>query len=112
MRPWIVWTTGLLAYIVAVLDRTTLLVAHQRCNRLTRLEDGHQTATRGEEVIVYAGAQVPAGLLLDRFGSKALIVAGATLMASGQLVLAFTESLPTAIGARAVVGLGDAFTFI
>jgi MFS family permease len=55
---------------------------------------------------------VPAGLLLDRFGSKALILAGAALMASGQLVLAFTESLPTAIAARAVVGLGDAVTFI
>src|SRR6185312_402774 len=37
---------------------------------------------------------------------------GAALMAFGQLVLAFTESLPAAIGARAVVGLGDAFTFI
>ena len=27
MRPWIVWATGLLAYIVAVLDRTTLGVS-------------------------------------------------------------------------------------
>jgi MFS family permease len=33
-------------------------------------------------------------------------------MASGQLVLAFTESLPVAIAARAVLGLGDALTFI
>ena len=64
------------------------------------------------QVVVYAGAQVPAGLLLDRFGSKALIVSGAALMAAGQLMLAFTESLPAAIAARAVVGLGDAVTFI
>jgi MFS family permease len=62
--------------------------------------------------VVYAAAQVPAGLLLDRFGSRALIVAGAALMATGQLVLALTSSLPLAIGARAVVGLGDALTFI
>ena len=33
-------------------------------------------------------------------------------MASGQLLLAFTESLPAAVAARAVVGLGDAVTFI
>src|SRR6185369_14753987 len=31
---------------------------------------------------------------------------------SCQLLLAFTESLPTAVAARAVVGLGDAVTFI
>jgi sugar phosphate permease len=33
-------------------------------------------------------------------------------MATGQLALALTTSLPLAIGARAVVGLGDAVTFI
>jgi len=50
--------------------------------------------------------------LLDRFGSKAMILTGGTLMVTGQLTLALTESLPVAIAARAVVGLGDAFTFI
>ncbi|WP_170981341.1 nitrate/nitrite transporter [Mycolicibacterium sp. CR10] len=112
MRPWIVWTTGLLAYIVAVLDRTTLgvsgLAAADRFSAGPTLLSTFVVL----QVVVYAGAQVPAGLLLDRFGSKALIVSGATLMASGQLVLAFTESLPAAIAARAVVGLGDAVTFI
>lgn len=112
MRPWIVWTTGLLAYIVAVLDRTTLgvsgLAAAERFSAGPTLLSTFVVV----QVVVYAGAQVPAGLLLDRFGSKALIVSGATVMASGQLVLAFTESLPTAIAARAVVGLGDAVTFI
>ena len=64
------------------------------------------------QVVVYASAQIPAGLLLDRFGSKVMILSGGALMVVGQLALAFTESLPAAIGARAVVGLGDAFTFI
>ncbi len=112
MRPWIVWATGLLAYIVAVLDRTTLgvsgLAAADRFSAGPTLLSMFVVL----QVVVYAGAQVPAGLLLDRFGSKALIVSGAALMASGQLFLAFTESLPTAIAARAFVGLGDAVTFI
>ena len=51
-------------------------------------------------------------MLLDKLGSKTLIVAGAALMAAGQLTLAFTTALPVAIAARAVLGLGDALTFI
>ena len=112
MRPWIVWTTGLLAYIVAVLDRTTLGVSGLAAADRFSTGPGLLSTFVVLQVVVYAGAQIPAGVLLDRFGSKALIAAGGVLMASGQLVLAFTESLPMAIGARAVVGLGDAVTFI
>src|SRR3954468_23009751 len=107
-----VWATGLLAYVVAVLDRTTLgvsgLAAADRFDASPSLLSTFVVL----QVVVYAAAQVPAGVLLDRFGSRILIVAGAALMASGQLLLALTESLPLAIGARAVVGLGDAVTFI
>ncbi len=112
MRPWIVWATGLLAYIVAVFDRTTLGVSGLAAAE--RFSAGPTVLSMFVvlQVVVYACAQVPAGLLLDRYGSRVLIVSGATLMASGQLALAFTESLPAAVAARAVVGLGDAVTFI
>ena len=112
VRPWIVWATGLLAYIVAVLDRTTLGVSGLDAADRFGASPSVLSTFVVLQVVVYAGAQVPAGLLLDRFGSKALIVSGAAVMASGQLVLAFTESLPAAVAARAVVGLGDAVTFI
>ena len=112
MRPWIVWATGLLAYIVAVLDRTTLGVSGLDAADRFGASPSLLSTFVVLQVVVYAGAQVPAGLLLDRFGSKALIFSGAAVMASGQLLLAFTESLPAAVAARAVVGLGDAVTFI
>ncbi|OBC01082.1 MFS transporter [Mycobacterium sp. 852013-50091_SCH5140682] len=112
MRPWIVWATGLLAYIVAVLDRTTLGVSGLQAADRFAANPSVLSSFVVLQVIVYAGAQVPAGLLLDRFGSRILIVSGAGLMATGQLVLALSESLPAAFAARAVVGLGDAVTFI
>ncbi|MGV0716924.1 MFS transporter [Mycolicibacterium sp. XJ662] len=112
MRPWIVWATGLFAYIVAVLDRTTLGVSGLEAANRFQASPSVLSTFVVLQVVVYACAQVPAGVLLDRFGSKTLIIAGATLMASGQFALAFTESLPAAIGARAVLGLGDAVTFI
>lgn len=112
MRAWIVWSTGVLAYIVAVLDRTTLGVSGLDAANRFSASPGVLSTFVVLQVIVYAAAQIPAGLLLDRFGSKVMILSGATLMVAGQLALAFTVSLPTAIAARAVVGLGDAFTFI
>ncbi|WP_197374978.1 MFS transporter [Mycolicibacterium baixiangningiae] len=112
MRPWIVWATGLLAYIVAVMDRTTLGVSGLDAGERFSANPSVLATFVVLQVVVYAGAQVPAGLLLDRFGSKVLIVLGAALMASGQLTLAVSESLPAAIAARAVLGLGDALTFI
>jgi MFS family permease len=112
VRAWIVWTTGLLAYIVAVLDRTTLGVSGLNAADRFGASPSVLSTFVVLQVIVYAAAQVPAGVLLDRYGSRLLIVAGAGLMAAGQLALALTTSLPLAIGARAVVGLGDAVTFI
>ncbi|MCW2518185.1 MAG: transporter [Mycobacterium sp.] len=107
-----IWATGLLAYIVAVLDRTTLGVSGLNAADRFAASPSVLSTFVVLQVVVYAAAQVPAGVLLDRFGSRALIVSGAALMAGGQLLLALTESLPLAIGARAIVGLGDAVTFI
>jgi MFS family permease len=107
-----IWATGLLAYIVAVLDRTTLGVSGLDAAARFSASPSVLSTFVVLQVIVYAAAQVPAGVLLDRYGSRVLIVAGAALMAGGQLLLALTESLPLAITARAIVGLGDAVTFI
>ncbi|HZA08801.1 MFS transporter [Mycobacterium sp.] len=112
MRAWVVWSTGLFAYILAVLDRTTLGVSGLEAAHRFDASPGVLSSFVVLQVIVYAAAQVPVGVLLDRFGSKALIASGAVLMAAGQMTLALTESLPAAIAARAIVGLGDAVTFI
>ncbi len=112
MRAWVVWAAGLLAYVVAVLDRTTLGVAGLDAAKRFGASPAVLSTFVVLQLVVYAGSQIPAGLLLDRFGSKTMILAGGTLMLAGQLTMAFTTSLPAAIAARAVVGLGDAFTFI
>ena len=66
VRPWIVWSTGLLAYIVAVLDRTTLGVSGLDAADRFAASPGVLATFVVIQVIVYPGAQIPAGLLLDR----------------------------------------------
>ena len=112
MRAWLVWGTGLLAYVVAVLDRTTFGVSG--LDAADRFGAGPSVLSSFVvlQIVVYAGMQIPAGVLLDRLGPKVMIVAGVTVISVGQLTLGLTRSLPIAVGAYGTVGLGDALIFI
>ena len=111
-RSWAVWSVGLAAYVVAVLHRTSLGVAGLDAQARFDVGAGALASFAVLQLLVYAGLQVPVGVLLDRFGSLRLIGAGALLMAAGQLLMAFTADVPGAVAARVLVGAGDAMTFI
>ena len=64
------------------------------------------------QLVVYAGMQVPVGVLLDRFGSRAMLIWGLSLMTVGQLGFAFSGSFAAAVASRAVLGAGDAMIFV
>nr|WP_188544008.1 MFS transporter [Rhodococcus trifolii] len=112
VRAWIVWITGVLAYIVGVLHRTSFGVSGLDAADRFGANPSLLSSFVVLQVVVYASMQIPAGVLLDRVGPRVMIAAGAATMVAGQLALALTESLPLAIAARAVVGVGDALTFI
>lgn len=111
-RAWIVWGVGVLAYVTAVLHRTSFGVSGLDAAARFHASPGSLGGFIVLQLVVYAALQVPVGLLLDRFGSRRLIAAGALVMAAGQLLLALTTALPLAYAARVLVGAGDALTFI
>jgi MFS family permease len=111
-RAWAVWAVALAAYVVAVLHRTSLGVAGLDAQERFGVGAGALATFAVLQLLVYAGLQVPVGLLLDRFGSLRLIVSGALLMASGQALIAFADGVTGAVVGRVLVGAGDAMTFI
>ncbi len=64
------------------------------------------------QLLVYAGMQIPVGLLVDRFGSRSVMLTGTVMLAAAQAGFALAESYPVAVLARVFVGIGDALTFI
>ena len=111
-RAWLIWTIGIFAYLVAVSQRTSFGVVG-----LEATERFHASASAISfftvlQLLVYAGLQIPVGILVDRFGSRAMIAGGAVLMGLGQLQLAFADSIPGGVLGRVLVGAGDAMTFI
>src|SRR5690625_1607951 len=110
-RAYVVWCAAILAYSVAVMQRTTMGVAGLEATERFQASATIVSTFVVVQLLVYALAQVPAGLLLDRYGSRVTITAGAALMATGQLLIAGTDAAAVAIAARIVVGAGDALTF-
>ncbi|APX00638.1 MFS transporter [Arthrobacter sp. QXT-31] len=111
-RAWLIWIIGIFAYLVAVTQRTSFGVVG-----LEATERFHASASAISfftvlQLLVYAALQIPVGVLVDRFGSRAMIAGGALLMGLGQLQLAFADSVPAGVLGRVLVGAGDAMTFI
>ena len=111
-RSWLVWGIAVFAYVIAVLQRTSLGVAGLQATERFDISASALSSLAVVQIIVYAALQIPVGVLLDRVGPKFLITCGAILMLVGQLALALAPSMGLAITGRILVGAGDAMTFI
>ncbi len=111
-RAWVIWGVGLSIYLLAVFHRSSLGVAGLLAAERFDVDATRLALFTVLQLVVYAGMQVPVGVLLDRFGSRALLISGLTLMTVSQLWFAFAESFPAAVLARALLGAGDAMVFV
>lgn len=111
-RAWLIWTIGVFAYLVAVAQRTSFGVAGLEATERFNATAAAISFFTVLQLLVYAGLQIPVGILVDRFGSRAMVAGGAALMGLGQLQLAFADSVPGGVLGRVLVGAGDAMTFI
>jgi MFS family permease len=111
-RAWVIWAVGVLAYVVTVMQRTSLGDAGLEAARRFHINPGLLAAFVFIQVAVYLAAQTPAGVLVDRFGPRRMLVVSGVLLAAGQFVLAGATVLIQAVLARVLVGLGDAVLFV
>ncbi|WP_307621484.1 nitrate/nitrite transporter [Streptomyces sp. V3I7] len=111
-RAVAVWGIGVAVYFVAVIFRTSLGVAG--LDAVERFHVGASALSTFSilQLLVYAGMQIPVGLLVDRLGTKKVLALGALLFTAGQLGFAFSPTYGTALASRALLGCGDAMTFI
>ncbi len=107
-----VWGIGLAAYVVAVAGRTSLGVAGLQAADRFSIDASTLATFSVVQLAVYAAAQIPAGMVLDRIGSRKLITIGVVVLSTGQLLLGLVNTLPLALVARVLIGLGDAAVLV
>ncbi|WP_200302882.1 MFS transporter [Streptomyces adelaidensis] len=111
-RALAVWGIGVSVYFVAVIFRTSLGVAGLDAAERFHVGASALSTFSILQLLVYAGMQIPVGLLVDRLGTQKVLTIGILLFTAGQVGFALSPSYGTALASRALLGCGDAMTFI
>ncbi len=112
LLPWVVWGMAALLYAVAIINRSSLSALGPAAQDHFGIDATTLALFPMIQLIVYAGLQIPVGVLLDRIGATSMLLTGSLLMVVGQALMATVADVRLAILARVLVGAGDACTFI
>lgn len=111
-QAWLIWSTAVAVYVAALFHRTSLGVASLEAGDRFSVGPAALGTFTVLQIGLYALMQIPTGLLVDRFGPRRVLTAAALLMGTGQVMFALAESYPVGLAARAVLGIGDAMTWV
>ena len=111
IRAWIIWTVGVVAYVLAVTNRASLSAVGVDAAARFDADAATLSMFAVVQLAVYGGMQIPIGVLLDRYGARPVMAVGMLLMAVGQLTMALSTSVGVALIARMLLGAGDAAIF-
>lgn len=111
-RSWLIWLSAATVYLLAVFHRSTFGVAGLEAAERFGVGPAVLSTFAVLQVGVYAAMQVPTGVLVDRFGPRRILTAALFFLGLGQVLIAVAGSYPLGLLARAVLGFGDALTFV
>ena len=93
-------------YLLSYLFRTVNAVISPELQRDVGLDPSSLGLLTGAYFLAFGAAQIPVGMLLDRYGPRRVESVLLAVAAAGALLFATAESLATLAFARAVIGLG------
>jgi sugar phosphate permease len=111
-KAWLLWTIAIVVYVAAVFHRSSLGVAGLQATERFGVGPAALSTFTVLQVAVYAAMQVPTGLLVDRYGPRVMLTVAALLLAVGEVCFGLAHTYPLGLAARAVLGLGDAMTWV
>ncbi|WP_037369149.1 MFS transporter [Amycolatopsis orientalis] len=112
VRSWLIWLTAVTVYLLAVFHRTSFGVAGLKAAERFGVGSAALGIFTVLQVGVYAAMQIPTGVLVDRYGPRRVLTAAVLILGSGQLLLGLADTYALGLVARAVLGFGDALTFV
>ena len=100
-------TLLMVAGTVNYLDRSALSIGNASIRADLHLSDGQMGLLLSVFAASYGIAQLPVGILIDRYGPRRLLGGSLLLWSVAQAASAFSGSLAQFVAARAALGLGE-----
>ncbi|GAB5468592.1 MAG: MFS transporter [Rhodospirillales bacterium] len=110
--PWLVWGLGATFFLYGFFQRLAPSVMHDHLMAEFNLTGATVGNLSAFYFYTYATLQIPVGLMVDRFGPRRLLVAGALICSLSTLLFAWSTDAGLAHAARALVGFGAGFAFV
>lgn len=109
---WVVFGTALLAYFLIVTQRTAPGLITDQLMIDFNISASIIGLMSSIQFLAYAGFQIPAGLLSDRFGPNHFLIIGTLITGLGSLIYSLAPNEYVMIFSRFLVGTGDATIFV
>ncbi|MBP9841881.1 MAG: MFS transporter [Simkaniaceae bacterium] len=109
---WIFWILAVIFYCYEYTLRVAPSVMVQDIMNAFSIDAGLFGGLIAFYLYAYAPMQLPAGLLMDRYGARKLLTFALLLCAVGSLLFGVTENLTLARLGRFLMGAGSAFAFV
>lgn len=110
-RRYGAWALIAAAYAIAFFQRVSPQTV------MDVLQRDLQTDVRGAGILAsgyfcgYMAMQIPAGVLVDTFGVRGVIIASLAVSSLGSVLFSFSSDLSAAFAARLLIAVGDALVF-
>lgn len=109
---WLIWFISGLFYLYEFMHRVIPgIITKELINdfKTTTTTIGGLSASYH---ISYSFMQIPAGILIDKYGTKVILPLSAILITLGSYLLSKTNSINIAYISRILIGIGSSFSFI
>lgn len=109
---WAFWSIAALFYAYEFIHRVVPSILTEELREAFSVNE-HQLGIIGAMYFyAYAAFQLPAGILVDRYGAKRLLVIASAVLTLGSFLFTTTSSSGLAQVSRFMIGAGSAFAFV
>lgn len=111
-RRWLGWAVLVVGFVLFSFHRVSTSVIADELMRAFDTTGAELGVLHSALFYIYALMQVPAGVLVDRLGTRRVAAAGTLLMGVGVIGFAASDGYVLAFATRSVIGLGGSVIYI